>query len=219
MGIIDHSISGDHASDFKWVIKRAIDFLFSAMLLVFLMPVILIIATLIFSESRGNPIFSQKRVGKNGKLFTIYKIRTLYRHHFGLFQDQPDPYRVTPIGKYLRRSKLDELPQLFNILLGDMSFVGPRPFIPFEFDFDENLRTGRVLIKPGLTGVAQVSGNTKLGKSNIAWMDIWYVKNYSLGLDIKILIFTLTAIVKGENQYDDPFNLHNKLPVKSYTDL
>lgn len=199
----------------KWeLIKRITDVLLSLPLLVLLTPVILFSAFAIYCESPGNPFFTQLRVGKNGKLFTIYKIRSLYIHHFGIFPDQEEPnaYRITPIGKYLRRSKLDELPQLLNILLGDMSFVGPRPFVPYQFDFDENARKNRVSVKPGLTGIAQVSGSTKLGKANIAWMDIWYINNFSLFLDVKILIVTVAAIFKGDDNCYDPFNLHKKLP-------
>jgi len=218
MEIVDDSFfTGNMFNSMQVIIKRFIDVLFSLLLLVLLMPVIFLTAILILLESPGNPIFTQKRVGKNGRLFTIYKIRTLYKHHFGEIQEQEEPhaYRITPIGKYLRRSKLDELPQLLNILLGDMSFIGPRPYT--QFDFDEDLRFNRVLMKPGLTGLAQISGNNYLGKSNIAWMDMWYIKNYSLLIDVKILFFTFPAIVKGEHKLSDPFNLHSKLPVKNFS--
>jgi lipopolysaccharide/colanic/teichoic acid biosynthesis glycosyltransferase len=203
-------------SNYNLIIKRVIDLLLSAILLIVLMPVILISALLIFLESKGNPIFMQKRLGKNGNSFTIYKIRTLYKHHFGLFpeKDHVDNYRISPIGKYLRRSKVDELPQLFNILIGNMSFVGPRPYTPL--DFDRCLRIKRVSRKPGLTGLAQISGNITLGKTNTAWMDLWYIQNHSLWLDTKILFYTPASILNGDNNHFDPFNLYGKLPVKNY---
>lgn len=204
--------------DMKWVfIKRIIDVFLSLPLLILLTPVIMFSAVAIYCESTGNPFFTQLRVGKNGKLFTIYKIRSLYIQHFGIFPDQEEPhsYRITPIGKYLRRSKIDELPQLLNILLGDMSFVGPRPFVQYQFDFDKNARKNRVLVKPGLTGLAQVSGGTKLGKENIVWMDIWYINNFSLVLDVKILFATIVAIIRGEESYYDPFDLHKYLPQRN----
>lgn len=167
-------------------------------------------------ESPGNPIFTQKRVGRGGKLFTIYKIRTLYTHHFGLFPDKDyvDAHRITTVGRYLRRSKLDELPQLLNILLGDMSFIGPRPYT--DLDFDTTVRIERMQMRPGLTGLAQISGNITLGKTNIAWMDTWYIENFSLPVDIRILIFTIPSIIKGEKKDVDPFKLHPQLPVKNY---
>jgi undecaprenyl phosphate N,N'-diacetylbacillosamine 1-phosphate transferase len=196
-------------------IKRMIDLIFSILLLAAFIPVICIILILVVLDSSGNPIFLQHRVGKDGKLFTIFKIRTLYLHHFGIIPEeiQPAAHRITRIGKHLRRYKLDELPQLVNILLGDMSFIGPRPFIPFEFEFDNYLKYNRVLVKPGLTGAAQISSSLSVAKVDIGWMDLWYIKNWSLLADLKIVIFTAVAIFKQENDLYDPLNLEKYLPT------
>jgi lipopolysaccharide/colanic/teichoic acid biosynthesis glycosyltransferase len=201
----------------KWMLfKRLFDILLSIVLLILMLPLIMLMAIIIRIETPGNPIFIQKRVGINGKLFTIFKIRTLYKHHFGIFlnKDEPEAYRITPVGKYLRRSKLDELPQLLNILLGSMSFVGPRPYIPEQFNFNPSAAIKRVTVKPGLTCIAQISGNIKLGKPNIAWMDIYYIENYSFLLDLKIILLTFKAILLGDNALPDPFKLQSQLPVK-----
>lgn len=185
-----------------------------SMALLLLSPVILIIALLVKAGSPGNAFFLQQRVGKNGRLFTMIKFRTLFIEHFGLFTDQEEPhaYRITRIGKYLRRTKLDEIPQFVNVVLGSMSLVGPRPdllihvekYLPGQYD--------RWLVKPGMTGITQVSGNTMLSWPDRIRLDIWYVKNRTLMLDLKIIAYTLVAIVRGEDRLADPFHVYRILP-------
>ena len=195
------------------LLKRVFDLFTSLVLIPLFLPVILLISVIICIESTGNPFFIQRRIGQHGNPFIIFKFRTLYVHHFGLIADEEEPadYRIPPFGKVLRRTKLDELPQLLNILLGRMSFIGPRPHTPNEFDFSKNADANRLLAKPGLTGVSQISGNKILSKPNIAWMDIWYINNYSFMLDIRILFYTITAIIRGEKSHYDPMNLHRFL--------
>lgn len=198
------------------IFKRFSDLLLGMVCLFLCAPSILLIAIIVMLDSPGNPFFTQERVGRNGKRFIIFKIRTLFIHHFGIVpnQEAPDVHRITWIGKYLRRTKLDELPQLVNIVMGQMSFVGPRPDIPEQVNGYTHFQQQRLFVKPGLTGISQVSGNTLLSWPNRIILDIWYIKNRSLLLDLKIMMFTITAIVKGEKQHADPLNLHYLLQVK-----
>jgi undecaprenyl phosphate N,N'-diacetylbacillosamine 1-phosphate transferase len=199
------------------IYKRLMDLIFGFILLPFFCPLILIIAVLVVLESPGNPFFTQIRIGKNGKSFVIFKIRTLYREHFGIVvnEEQPSPYRITGIGKYLRITKLDELPQIINVLLGDMSLVGPRPDIPQQTCYYTPFQKQRLLVKPGLTGIAQISGNTLLTWPERIILDIWYIENWSFLLDLKIIFLSLISISKFEKMLLDPFDLHKHLPDKS----
>lgn len=197
------------ASNKGLICKRFADLVLGLVGLLLCAPVILLIAITVMLDSPGNPFFTQVRIGKNGKRFIIFKIRTLYIHHFGIVpnQEAPDAYRITRIGKYLRRSKLDELPQLVNIVMGQMSFVGPRPDIPEQANGYTPFQQQRLSVKPGLTGISQVSGNTLLSWPDRIVLDIWYIKNRTVLLDLKIVMYTLTAILEGEKQHFDPFNL------------
>jgi len=190
--------------------KRLIDLLIAIPCLLLFTPLILLIAFLVRLDSPGNPFFMQTRTGRNRKPFSIFKIRTLYIQHFGIFpgEDEPDNYRITKIGKFLRRSKLDELPQLLNVVLGSMSLVGPRPDIPEQVAMYTPQQSERLLVKPGLTGVTQISGNIFLSWPDRIRLDVWYIRNRSLLLDIKIIALTLVAVFKGETIDSDPFNLH-----------
>ncbi len=190
--------------------KRLIDLLIAIPCLLLFTPLILLIAFLVRLDSPGNLFFMQTRTGRNRKPFSIFKIRTLYIQHFGIFpgEDEPDNYRITKIGKFLRRSKLDELPQLLNVVLGSMSLVGPRPDIPEQVAMYTPQQSERLLVKPGLTGVTQISGNIFLSWPDRIRLDVWYIRNRSLLLDIKIIALTLVAVFKGETIDSDPFNLH-----------
>lgn len=196
-----------------FLFKSILDVLIGFVCLIFCIPIIVLIMILVRLDSKGNPIFFQKRVGRNGAVFTIFKIRTLYVEHFGIIaeQNEPSENRITRIGKHLRRSKLDELPQLLNIVLGQMSFVGPRP-IAYEYWKLIDAPAERLAVKPGLTGLTQVSGNLQLPWEDRIWLDVWYVRNWSIRLDIKILLLTLHTLIKGEQPYKKNFKLHDQLP-------
>lgn len=198
------------------LVKNTLDIFFGFICLVIFIPVIAVIAILVRIDSKGNPIFTQRRVGKHGRIFLIYKIRTLYVEHFGIFPDQNEPsdYRITRLGKYLRRSKLDELPQLLNIALGQMSFVGPRP-MAYDYVKIVGIRTERLAVKPGLTGVTQVSGNLQLSWDDRILLDIWYVKNCSGLVDFKILIATVLTLIHGERVDKDYLKVHGQLTDKN----
>ncbi|HVX07326.1 sugar transferase, partial [Humibacter sp.] len=187
----------------------------SAMVLILVLsPVFLVLAIAVRTTGRG-VIFRQKRVGRAGELFTVYKFRTMTRdaeqrlaelgqlneHSDGpLFKIRNDP-RITSVGKHLRRWSLDELPQLFNVLLGHMSLVGPRPPLPSEVaTYGDDVRR-RLLVKPGVTGLWQVSGRSDLSWEQSIRLDLSYVENWSMALDLTILWRTLGAVVRGSGSY------------------
>jgi len=183
--------------------KRMLDVILVAPALVILGPLMLLIAALIRLTSRGPALFRQERLGRHAEIFEALKFRTM--------TDKPrvadtvmytgDPSEVTPIGRILRRTKLDELPQLINVLRGEMSIVGPRPQLPIQLqDFDENAKL-RLLVRPGLTGMAQTHGNVALDWPERWYWDAEYVKNLSLTLDLRLIARTFAVLVHGEERF------------------
>ncbi|MBV6394643.1 MAG: putative sugar transferase EpsL [Anaerolineales bacterium] len=178
--------------------KRAFDFLFAVLLLLLLSPVFLLTSALV-AMFHGRPIlFRQQRPGYKGQPFFIYKFRTMTNRLSPTGQLLPDADRLTPLGRFLRAASLDELPELFNILRGEMSFVGPRPllmeYLP-RYSADQ-MRRHDVL--PGLTGWAQVNGRNAITWQEKFVLDVWYVDNWSFWLDIKILFMTLWKVIRRE---------------------
>ena len=183
--------------------KRCLDVLFSALLLLFLLLPMLVIGVLIRLTSKGPAIFRQTRLGRGGQPFTCYKFRTMYQSAPG---DCPtaeltDAARwITPLGRVLRRSSLDELPQLWNVLRGDMSLVGPRPLIPREEQVHSlRRRTGVYALRPGITGLAQINGRDFLADRDKARMDARYARTLCLTEDLRILGKTLLGVIRGNN--------------------
>lgn len=179
-------------------IKYLVDRLCSAIALLLLSPVILILAILV-RVNLGSPIFfTQQRPGKDGKIFTFYKFRTMTDATDSQGNLLPDGDRLTPFGLLIRKTSLDELPQLLNILKGDMSFVGPRPLLPKYLHLYTPEQARRHQVLPGITGLAQTNG-----RNNLAWeerfkLDVFYVDNWSLWLDLKILLSTVEKVVKRD---------------------
>lgn len=181
--------------------KRLFDIFFSFLVLVLVIPIILFFAILVSFESKGPIFFLQLRMGINGKSFTLYKLRSLKvnpnRKENQIFNNHDD---MTAVGKFIRRFKIDELPQILNVLKGDMSIVGPRPCLPSLVEkFDENAFY-RLKVRPGLTGWAQVNGNI-----HNSWPKRWeydrdYVEQLSFSFDIKILFKTIFVILLGEKK-------------------
>jgi lipopolysaccharide/colanic/teichoic acid biosynthesis glycosyltransferase len=181
-----------------WAIKRAIDFSCAAMLLVLLSPLMLIAAVLV-AASLGVPIlFWQQRPGLGGKPFRLYKFRTMRAAHDSAGRKLSESGRVSKIGNALRRLRFDELPQLYNILRGEMSFVGPRPLLPRD---QSEAARARLLVRPGLTGWAQVVGGRTITPEEKAALDVWYVYHASLALDIEIALRTIPLVLAGEKVY------------------
>lgn len=178
------------------VIKRVIDFVCSAILLVILIIPFMIIAIAIKIEDGGPVFYKQKRVGKNLKLFEIYKFRSMKTERKELDSDMTHDEMVTKVGKVLRKTSLDELPQLINILKGEMSFIGPRPWIPeyYEWFTDEQKRRSDVL--PGISGLAQAKGRNQINIFKKISYDIEYVDNMSFFMDVKIVWLTIKAVLK-----------------------
>jgi len=186
------------------IIKRLMDFWGSLFALMLISPLFLGVAVAIKLDSSGPVFFRQERAGKDGRVFKIFKFRTMVvdaeTMGAGVFVEKEDS-RITKVGKWLRDTSLDELPQLINVLLGEMSLVGPRPTLPYQVErYDERQRQ-RLLLRPGITGWAQVSGRNSLTWPEKIELDIWYVENWSLRLDIKILWQTIYVIFDKQDLY------------------
>jgi len=173
----------------------------------FLSPMMLGIAIWIKLDSKGPVLFKQERVGKNRKLFTILKFRTMAEgsEKTGFHVTENDS-RITIPGNLLRKISLDELPQLFNIFIGDMSIIGPRPTLKYQVDEYTDFQKRRLEVRPGVTGWAQVNGRNSLSWPERIKFDVWYVDNYSFWLDMKILYKTVFVWVKGEDIYGNKEN-------------
>lgn len=194
-------------------IKRAMDFLVAVILLTVLSPLMLLAATLIAVNRDGPILFKQKRPGKDGKIFTVYKFRTMSTALIDRNgKELSDFERMTRIGKILRKTSIDELPQLFNIIKGDMSFIGPRPLLTEYLGLysPEQMRRHEVL--PGISGWAQVNGrNTLTWEQKFAY-DIYYVDHYSFSMDMKIFFKTIENVLR-----QDGINSENDNTMKKFT--
>lgn len=186
------------------MIRRFVDIIISSLAVVAFFPFFLIIAILIKTDSEGKVFFRQERVGKDGKIFRIYKFRTMVKgaekKGAGYFIERDDP-RITRMGRFLRRISLDELPQLINVLKGEMTLVGPRPTLKYQVDVYSPRQRKRLLVKPGLTGWAQVHGRNELPWPERIELDIWYVENRSWLLDLNIILKTFGILLKREGIY------------------
>lgn len=179
---------------YKIFIKPIIDFLFALIILCLIWPALILLALILFIQNLGTPFFKQIRPGKNGKLFTIYKLKTMRDTRDDQGNLLPDNQRLTVIGKIVRKLSLDELPQLWNILKGEMSFVGPRPLLPEYLPLYNLEQQKRHWVKPGITGWAQVNGRNAISWQQKFEYDKWYVEHQSFKLDIKILFMTINKI-------------------------
>ncbi|MFL5864675.1 MAG: sugar transferase [Solirubrobacteraceae bacterium] len=186
------------------MIKRAIDIAISLPLVIISAPLVAVLSLAIRLESPGSPLYRQTRVGRNGELFDIYKLRTMvHGAEFtgaGLAIAAGDP-RITPLGMVLRRYSLDELPNLWNVLRGEMSIVGPRPTLKGQVDQYTPRQRGRLAVKPGITGWAQINGRASLPWPERIELDLWYVEHRSVGLDVRILARTLALVASGHGIY------------------
>ena len=183
-------------------LKSFLDYLFAALMTIAISPILLVVAILIKLTSPGPVFFKQRRIGKDKREFEIYKFRTM---RTDTPKDMPTHLFtnaesfITPVGKFLRKSSLDELPQLFNILRGEMSFIGPRPALWNQFDLIEAREEVKAnSLKPGITGWAQVNGRDEIPIDQKASLDGYYIDNVSFGLDLKILVLTFTTVLTAK---------------------
>ncbi len=183
---------------YREFLKPLFDKIMAIILLLFFLPVLILVALFIFL-SMGRPIFfTQTRPGKDERLFDIYKFRTMSDDTDKNGEFLPDAQRLNGVGKFIRSTSLDELPQLFNVLKGDMSFVGPRPLLAEYLSLYNTKQKNRHKVKPGITGWAQVNGRNAISWKEKFELDVWYVKNQSFWLDMKILWLTFLKVLKRD---------------------
>lgn len=183
-------------------IKRIIDITASLSVVILLLPVILGMALIIYLHDLHNPIYSCKRVGKDAVPFSFHKFRSMHVDTPNVESHETDKIKITTFGKFIRRTNLDELPQLLNILKGEMSLIGPRPSLPSQTNLIRlRLESGAIQLKPGLTGWAQVNSYDNMADYEKASLDEYYLKNISFTLDIKIVIITLIYLTKKPPVY------------------
>lgn len=183
------------------MLKFLVDKIFGIFIGMLLIPIFIVIGIIIKIEDRGSIFFKQKRLGKNGVVFEMYKFRTMkmnapdIRLEDGSTFNSDNDTRVTKIGKILRKTSLDELAQIINIIKGDMSFIGPRPDLPDHLKLYKDKEYKKLLVKPGITGYAQINGRNDLPWKERFQYDIFYAENYTIFLDIKIIILTLKILI------------------------
>lgn len=179
-------------------IKYFIDFIFAVLGLILLSPIFVIITILLYFDFKDSPFFLQRRVGKNNTIFFIVKYKTMKntKDQNGLLL--PDEQRLTKLGKIIRKTSLDEIPQLINVLKGEMSFVGPRPLLTDYMHLYDPIQIRRHEVKPGITGWVQVNGRNAIDWERKFKLDVWYVDNVSFWLDLKILLLTVQKVIKSE---------------------
>lgn len=185
------------------LLKRVIDIVLSVIGILLAFPIVMVFAIAIILETPGSPFFIQERVGKNGKCFNIIKLRSMKKDAEinGAKWAEVNDIRVTKVGSFIRKTRIDELPQLISVLKGDMSIIGPRPERPiFTEKFDKEIQgfKDRLLVKPGLTGLAQVNGGYDISPKEKLHYDLIYIKNLTFSLELKILVKTFKVVLTGE---------------------
>lgn len=195
--------------------KRLVDLLISTVGLILIFPVFIITSIILLLSNKGNPFFFQERPGKNEKVFNLIKFKTMSDATDENGNLLPDSVRLTKIGKFIRKYSIDELPQLINVLIGDMSIIGPRPLRTYYLPLYNSEQRRRHDVRPGITGWAQVNGRNTITWTKKFELDVEYVDNISFWFDIKILYLTILKVIKKEgiNQKEDvtmePFNGYN----------
>ena len=196
---------------YKHFFKRFFDFLISLIALIVVSPILLIVAILLFFFNKGAGVFFlQERPGKNNKIFKVVKFKTMTDERDATGELLPNKDRLTPFGKFVRATSLDELPQLINVVKGDMALIGPRPLLTWFLPLYDEHQIRRHEVRPGITGWAQVNGRNLCKYSQKFKLDVWYVDHLSLGLDIKILWMTVMNVIRRkdignglQNEVDD----------------
>lgn len=179
-------------------LKRFIDLIVSLVAFSLLLPLFIIVTVLLSVANQGKPFFVQPRPGKNGRIFRLVKFKTMNDRKDAAGNLLSDAERLTAVGKFIRKTSLDEIPQLINVIKGEMSLIGPRPLLVEYLPLYNDTQKRRHEVRPGITGWAQVNGRNAIGWKEKFELDVWYVDNMSLLLDCKIIIFTMMKVVKSE---------------------
>ena len=183
---------------YKNIIKPIFDFLLAIIGILLFSPLFVILTIILYFVNGGQPFFFQLRPGKEGKLFRIIKFKTMNDKRDARGNLFSDAERLTKIGKFIRKTSLDEIPQLLNVIKGEMSLVGPRPLLPSYLDLYNDFQKRRNEVKPGITGWAQINGRNHISWEKKFKYDVWYVDHISFWLDFKILIITILKVIKSE---------------------
>jgi lipopolysaccharide/colanic/teichoic acid biosynthesis glycosyltransferase len=197
---------------YKNIAKPFIDMALSIVGLLVISPIFILVLVLLYFANQGKPFFTQQRPGKNGKIFTIIKFKTMNDRKDASGHLLPDADRLTKVGAFVRKTSLDEIPQLLNVIKGDMSLIGPRPLLPHYLHLYNDFQNRRHEVKPGITGWAQVNGRNAISWDQKFEFDVWYVEHISFVTDMKILIKTAQKVLirEGINAADaatiEPFN-------------
>ena len=191
------------------IFKRAMDLVISAIVLVVLSPLFVITAIAIKCDSKGPILFKQLRTGKDGKEFYIFKFRSMAADNDVMDTSCEDKY--TKVGKFIRRTSIDELPQFINVFLGQMSFIGPRPWVPEYWNNMNETERGRAKVRPGITGLAAARGRNGLTIFEKINYDLEYVENYSLWMDIKVIYLTVMTVISGKGASSNKAVIHEEL--------
>ena len=184
---------------YKYFFKRVLDFCFSLLGILVLSPVFLLLTIVGAINMKGNPFFVQERPGKNEKIFKLIKFRTMTQEKDENGNYLPDEKRLTKYGAFLRKTSLDEIPELFNIFIGDMAIIGPRPLLVEYLPYYNEREKLRHTVRPGLTGLAQVSGRNSLTWARRFETDVYYVEHLTLALDIKVFFLTIKQVIKRDD--------------------
>ncbi|MBC7746055.1 MAG: sugar transferase [Flavobacterium sp.] len=197
-------------------IKRYLDFVIASVAFLILLPIYLIVVILLFYLNNGKPFFIQLRPGKDERLFKLFKFKTMNDHLDASGNLLPDIKRLTSVGKIIRKTSIDELPQLFNVIKGDMSLIGPRPLLPRYLPYYKDEEKLRHEIRPGITGWAQVNGRNTSNWDDRLKADIYYCKNVSFKLDLNILLVTVRNVISAKDLVIDPDSILKPLDVERH---
>ncbi|MCC6289115.1 MAG: sugar transferase [Chitinophagaceae bacterium] len=197
---------------YRLFFKRFLDVVLATIIFIIALPVFFIVAVLLYFSNRGKAFFFQKRPGKNEKIFQVIKFKTMNDRKDAQGQLLPDGERITALGRFVRNASLDEIPQLINVIKGDMSIVGPRPLLVSYLPLYNSEQKKRHHVRPGITGWAQVNGRNSISWEKKFELDVWYVEHYSLSVDIRILYLTILKVLKREG-----IDAESNVPMRPFT--